>query len=138
MGWMVKMKNWGGGDVSFLSEDGEAIIFAVVGEPVLIEGKFKGQETQRIAAPVFTPEGFTLLIIGKRIARRLSKYEKYFSKYVFELIRHGESGDTKTRYELVRTEDTEMEKGLLAEAKKGVSAEDLQDAIASAREIAIG
>ena len=138
MTWKDKMKEWGGGDVSFLSEDGEVIIFVVVGEPIRIEGKFRGADTIRIGAPVITSDGFSLLIIGKRIARRLSKHEKHFKDQAFELIRRGESGDTKTRYELTRTDQADLEKELLVKAKTGITASDLADAIESAREIAVG
>ncbi len=138
MTWVDKMKEWGGGDVSFLTEDGECITFVVVGEPFLIEGKFKGQDTQRIAAPIWTLEGFTLLIVGKRVARRLSKYEKNFKSQAFDLVRRGESGDTNSKYELSRCDVPEIEKSLLEAAKKGVKPADIADAVESAREIANG
>lgn len=138
MTWTDKMKEWGGGDVSFLSEDGECITFVIVGEPHLIEGKFQGRETQRIGCPIITPDGFSLLIVGKRVARRLAKYEKYFGKWAFDLVRHGEPGDTKSKYELTHCEDNELEKRLLSKAKDGVFAEDINEAVASAGEIASG
>ena len=75
MSWKEKMKEWGGGDLAFLSEDGEVITFAVVGEPVLLEGKFKGKPSEKIGCPIVTRDGFTLFIAGKRLARKLSKYE---------------------------------------------------------------
>lgn len=138
MSWKEKMKEWGGGDVSFLSEDGECVTFVVVGEPHLIEGKFRGQDTQRIGCPIIGIDGFSLLIVGKRVARRLAKYEKHFSKWAFDLIRHGEPNDTKSTYELRRCDVQDLEKSLLAEAAKGFSDDDVLEAVKSAREIAVG
>lgn len=138
MGWQDKMKQWGGGDVSFLSENGECITFVVIDDPVLIEGKFQGQETQRIGAPVMTMEGFTLLTIGKRVARRLAKYEQHFAEWAFDLIRHGEPGDTKSTYELKRCPIEELEKTILTKARAGVQREDIDEAIKAASEIAGG
>lgn len=138
MTWKDKSKEWGGGDVSFLSEDGELVTFVVVGEPYLIKGKFRGKETERIGAPVISPEGFSILVIGKRVFRRLAKYEDKFKTQAFDLIRHGEPGDTKSTYELNRCDMPELEKKLLAIAKKGVSIEEIGEAIAAAEEIAIG
>ncbi|GAI46524.1 unnamed protein product, partial [marine sediment metagenome] len=48
MSWKEKSKEFGGGDLAFLSEDGEVINFVVVGEPVLLEGKFKGRPTEKV------------------------------------------------------------------------------------------
>ena len=138
MSWKDKMKEWGGGNISFLSEDAECVAFCVVDEPVLIEGKFKGQDTQRVGCPIVTTEGFSLLVVGKRVARRLSKHEKDFHKFAFELIRRGEPGDVKATYELGRLADVELEKELLTIAKQGVSDNDLQEAIAAAQECATG
>jgi len=137
MSWKDKMSEWGGGDVSFLSEDGEMIVFAVVGEPFLIEGKFRGTDTQRIACPVVTEDGFTLLVVGKRAARRLSKHEDDFKKAAFILIRHGEQGDTKTTYELKICDDIDLTKQLLKLAHTGKFTEDIQAAVEQAKKIAI-
>jgi len=136
MNWKEKMKDWGGGEVSFLSEDGECITFCVIGDPVLIEGKFQGKDTQRIACPIVTVDGFTLLIVGKRIARRLSKYEQHFKNWAFDLIRHGEPADTKTQYELKRCDVKEKEDQILAIAKKAVPKEEIEEAVQAANEIA--
>ena len=138
MSWKDKMQEWGGGDISFLSEDGECIAFCVVGDPVLIKGKFRNNDTERIACPIVTVDGFTLLVIGKRVARRLAKHEADFKKYAFEIIRHGESGDTKTKYELKRCDIPELEKELLALKKKGVTQEVIDEAVQAAEEVAEG
>lgn len=105
MGWKDKMKEWGGGEVSFLSEDGEAIVFIVCGEPRLLESSYKKKVTERIAAPLITLDGFTLLIIGKRLARKLSKYEDKFKDSAFVVVRHGEQGDINTMYDLSVLDD---------------------------------
>jgi len=138
MTWKDKMKEWGGGEVSYLSEDGEVIVFVIVGEPFLIKGKFRGQDTNRIGCPVVTLEGFSLLIVGKRIARRLSKYEEHFKDYAFELIRHGVASDTKTTYELTRIDDKVLEKDLLKRASVSNFTDDIAEAVQAASEIAIG
>lgn len=100
MSWKEKMKEWGGGDIAFLSEDGEVIQFIVVGEPILLEGVFKGKKSEKIGCPVVTEDGYQLLVAGKRLARKLSKYEEQFSTQGFTAIRHGEADDPNTRYEL--------------------------------------
>lgn len=138
MGWKDKVKEWGGGDVSFLSEDGEVITFVIVGDPVLIEGKFKGQSTRRAGIPIITLDGFSLLTIGLRVARRLVKYESQFDSIAFDLVRHGEQGDTDSKYELSICGNQELAEKLLAMQTEGVSPEVIDEAIASAREIASG
>ena len=136
MSWKDKMKEWGGGDVSFLSEDGECITFVVVGAPYLIAGKYKGQETSRIGCLIWSLEGFSLLIGGKRVARRLSKHEKEFKTRAFDLVRQGVSGDTNSKYELSLCDVKELESELLAAAKTGFNKSDLDDAVTTATDIA--
>jgi len=138
MSWKDKMKEWGGGDISFLSEDGECITFRIIGEPFLIEGKFRGQDTQRIGCPIVTLDGFTLLVVGKRVGRRLAKHEDKFNKQAFDLIRHGEPGDTKATYELNRCNDVELEKLLLAMDTKKITQAEIEEAVAAAQEVAQG
>ena len=138
MSWKEKMKEWGGGDVSFLSGDGELISFAVVGEPALIEGKYKGKDTERIGCPAVTVDGFSVLVVGKRVARRLSKHEDQFKTWAFDLIRHGVQGDQKATYELTRCSDPELEVKLLEMALLGVSQEDIDAAVKAAEDIATG
>jgi len=113
MAWIEKMQEWGGGDIAFLSEDGEAILFIVVGDPVLLTGSFKGRSSERIGCPVITSEGYTLFICGKRLARRLSKYEEKFGDHGFIIVRHGEHNDITTSYDLSVCQDPELVKRLL-------------------------
>ena len=75
MSWDSKLKEWGGADLSFLTEDGEVINIVICGEPELFVGKYKGQETKRIAFPVATVDGVTILVVGMRTARRLAKHK---------------------------------------------------------------
>lgn len=138
MNWKEKMKEYGGADVSFLSEDGEITTFVVVGDPELIIGKFQKQDTKRIGIPCVTIEGFTLLVIGMRVGRRLSKYEDHLDTWAFELIRHGEPNDTKAKYELARTSDAELEKQLLTSVSPAGYLTEIKDAVESAQEIAGG
>lgn len=138
MSWKDKMKEWGGGDISFLSEDGECITFCVIGEPYLIEGKFRGADTERIGCPIMTVDGFTLLTIGKRVGRRLAKHEKHFHDWAFDLIRHGEPGDTKATYELSHCDNQEIEKQILELVKKGVDKKEITEAVEAATEVAQG
>lgn len=138
MSWTEKMKEWGGADVTFLTEDGECITFMVVDEPQPIHGQYEGVDTMRIGCPVVTQEGFTLLVVSKRVARRLSKYEPYFKKRAFDMIRHGEHGDLKSKYEIVYNEEKGIVQELQAIAKRGISAEDISDAVAAAEEMSAG
>ena len=113
MSWKEKMKEYGGGDLAFLSEDGEVIKFVVVGEPVLLEGRFKGRPSEKIGCPIVTEDGFSLLVAGKRLARKISKYEADFGGVAFMAIRHGEQNDITSTYELKILDDLELTKRLL-------------------------
>lgn len=100
MSWKERMKEFGGGNFTFLSVDGDTIIFIVVGEPVLIKTVFKKQDQERIGCPVVTDEGYQLYICGKRVARRLSKHEGVFPESAMMVVRHGEEGDINCRYDV--------------------------------------
>ena len=108
MSWKDKMKEFGGGDLSFLSEDGEAIMFIVVGDPVLLQGKYKGTPSEKIGCPICSQDGFALFVSGKRLARKLSKYEDRFGDTAFIAIRHGVQGDIEARYELKIVDDADQ------------------------------
>lgn len=100
MTWKDKMKEFGGGNFTFLSVDGEVIIFIVVGEPQLLEGHFKGKVNERIGCPVVTDEGYLLFICGKRLARKISKLESKFETHAIMAVRHGEEGDVNAKYDV--------------------------------------
>ncbi len=135
---MAQKQTWGdtaGGDFTFLSTDGEVLIFVVVAEPIVFAGKFKGKDQERIGIPVVTDEGFMLFITGKRLARKISKYELQFETRAFMAIRHGAEGDINATYELKLLDDTEKTKHLLELKKTEYSEEALQEAINSAAEL---
>ena len=100
MTWKEKAKEFGGGDITFLSEDGETIKFIVVGDPVLLVGKYKGTESKKVGCPVITEDGFVLLIAGMRLFRKIAKHEQHFSNTVFMATRHGAEGDPNAEYPL--------------------------------------
>jgi len=133
--WKEKMKDWGGGDLTFLSSDGEVIMFVVVDEPQLLKGKFKGNPQERIGCPVVTDEGFVLFITGKRVARKLSKFEDRFKDTAFMVVRHGESGDINATYEVTILDNEAKTTQLLAIAKKEYKPPLLKQAIKDAKEV---
>jgi len=138
MGWKDKMKEWGGGDLTFLSSDGECLVFVVVDEPVLLEGKYKGSVQERIGCPVVTDEGFLLFVTGKRVARKLSKFEDRFKDTAFMVVRHGESGDINCKYDVSILPDKAKTEQLFVIAKKEYKPAILKDAIAGAKEVMVG
>lgn len=135
MGWREKMKEWGAGDFTFLSSDGECIMFVVVDEPVLLTGKFKGKEQERIGCPVVTDEGFVLFVTGKRVARKLSKFEDKFKDTAFMITRHGVAGDINATYDVDRLLSPDKTKQLLAIAKQEYKPALLKTAIEDVHEV---
>jgi len=138
MAWKDKMKEWGGGDLTFLSSDAEVIIFVVVDEPVLLKGKFKGNEQERIGCPVVTDEGFVLFVTGKRTARKLSKFEDRFKDAAFMIVRHGEAGDINSKYDVTVLDNEAKTKHLFELAKKEYKPPMLKQAIADAKDVMKG
>lgn len=134
MAWKEKLKEWGGADLTFLSTDGESMVFVIVGEPELLEGKFKGRETQRVGCPIVTDEGFLLFVTGKRFARKMSKYEDRFADTAFIAVRHGAENDINVRYELRICDDAAKTQELLALAKAEYKPELLAEAISAAKD----
>jgi len=138
MGFRDKVKEWGGGDLTFLSEDGEVCKFVVADDPELIRGKFKGGETKRAAIPIFTLDGQSLLVIGMRVVRRLAKYEVGFDTKAFQLVRNGEKGAQDTTYDLSVIDDKAVTKKLLDMKKAGLDKEELAESYKAALEAASG
>jgi len=135
MTWQSKMKDFGGGDLTFLSSDGEVIIFIPVDEPVLLTGKFKGKEQERVGCPVMTDEGFQLFVTGKRTARKISKFEDRFKTNAVMVVRHGGEGDINSTYEVSLLNDEAKVKHLLDMAKKEYKPDMLKQAIEDAAEV---
>jgi len=133
--WKDKMKEWGGGDLTFLSSDGEVIIFVVVDDPQLLVGKFKGNPQERIGCPVVTDEGFVLFITGKRVARKLSKFEDRFKDAAFMVVRHGEAGDINASYDVSLYDNEAKTEQLFAIASKEYKPPMLKQAIKDAKEV---
>jgi len=138
MGWTEKMKEWGGGEIAFLSEDGEAMIFIVVDDPVLLEGKFKGRMSERIGCPVITSEGYTLFVCGKRLARRLSRYEDNFGDTAFQVVRRGEHNDIETVYELSKCQDADLTAKLFAWKETDFDHTQIAESIDAAQKVVAG
>ena len=135
MSWKEKMKEFGGGDLAFLSEDAEAIVFVVCDEPVLLEGKYKGKPSEKIGCPIVTEDGFCLFVAGKRLARKISKHEADFDKCAFIAVRHGEQNDITSTYDLKVIDNPELTKKLFALRKTEYSKAVLTEAIDSALDV---
>ena len=135
MSWKEKMKEFGGGDLAFLSEDGEVITFVVVGEPMLLEGKYKGKPSEKIGCPIVTQDGFVLFIAGKRLARKISKHEDEFGHTAFIAIRHGEQGDIESTYELKIIDDADITKQLLNEIAGRDYTNETNEAVNAAKDV---
>ncbi len=131
MTWKDKMKDWGGGNFTFLSVDGEVLIFIVVGEPELLVGHYKGKANDRIGCPVVTDEGYMLFICGKRLARKISKLETHFEKSAIMAVRHGLEGDVNAKYNVMVVPEKETFDRLLAikktDFKPAMIAESIKD-----------
>jgi len=138
MSWKDKMKEFGGADLAFLSEDGETIQFVIVGEPMLLIGKYKGKPSEKIGCPVVTSDGFQLLVAGKRLARRMAKHEKNFKTDSFIAIRHGVQDDTDTSYELKVNDNKETTKLLFETAKRDFKPDMIDEAVIAAKEVMQG
>lgn len=134
--FLDRMKEIGGANLLFLSEDGEIATFIVMQEPIEIKGKYGGRETTRVAVPVMTEDGFQLLVTGLRNGRKIAKLEKHFKTHAIEIIRRGEPEDTKTKYSVTLSENKELTAKLLKAAKTPIDADELSEAIASAKESA--
>jgi len=133
MSWKEKMQEFGGGDLTFLSEDGEVIFFRVVGEPVLLSGKYKNKPSEKIGCPVVTLDGFVLFVIGKRLARKLAKHESQFTDVGFEVIRHGAQNDITSTYELKVIDDADTNASLFATRDDNVFDVEITEAVDAAQ-----
>lgn len=135
MSWKDKMKEFGGGDIAFLSEDGEAIKFMVVGEPKLLIGEYKGKPSRKVGCPVVTEDGLIILVAGMRLARKIAKHEGNYASRVFMVIRHGAAGDANATYDLKVLDDIDFALKLTDIFNKEVSPETIEAAFADARAV---
>ena len=129
--WKDKMQEYGGGNFTFLSVDGEVLIFIVVGLPQLLKSTYKGKENDRIGCPIVTDEGYVLFICGKRLARKISKLEKQFNTNAIMAVRHGLEGDVNAKYDVMIVPEKETFERLLAikksDFKPAMIAESVKD-----------
>ena len=137
MSWKETLNGLGGANLTFLSEDGECLEFVVMADPIVIQGKFRGKETTRLCVPIVSDDGFTLFIIGIRLARRLAKYEKDFGSLAFEVIRHGASADVNTSYSLNVIGDETRVAELHAAAVNEFDAALLSDMVDAAKQVLV-
>jgi len=135
MSWTDKAKEWGGGDLAFLSEDGECLDFIVLAEPVLLAGKYKGRPTEKIGCPVMTDDGFVLFVVGKRLFRKIAKHESQFGTVVFQAVRHGEQGDIHASYELRVLDNVDLATRLFAMKEKEFQPDMVIDAVKAAEDV---
>jgi len=135
MTWKEKMKEFGGGDFTFISEDGETLTFIIVGDPVLLQAKFKGNENERVGCPVMTDDGYQLFVTGKRLARKLSKFESKFKTNALMVTRHGEAGDINATYTVTVILEVETFNRLKALVKKDMTKIMIADSIEAVKEV---
>lgn len=135
MSWREKAKEFGGGDLAFLSSDGEVVNFVVCGEPVLLTGRYKGQPTEKIGCPIITEDGFALLITGKRLFRKIAKQEEQFEVSAFQAIRHGEEGDINASYGLKVLDNVDLTTKLLNIKQTDFNPEMIDEAIKAAQDV---
>lgn len=134
MGWKDKMKEFGGGDLTFLSSDGEVLVCVVVDDPVRLKGTYRKKEQERIGCPVVTDEGFVLFITGKRVARKISKFEAVFKDKAIMIVRHGDVGDMNCTYDVSASDNAERAQRLFEIAKEGYNKDLLKQAILDAED----
>jgi len=136
--WGGKMKEFGGGNFTFLSTDGETLIFIVVGLPELMQGLYKNKPQERIGCPIVTDEGFQLLVCGKRLARMLSKQEKIFKTHAIMVTRVGIEGDVNAKYPVRVIPEQETFDRLKAIAAEDFTPDMIQDAVEAATKVLQG
>jgi len=133
--WGSRMKDMGGGDFTFLSSDGEAIIFIVVGLPEPLTSNYHGKPQERIGCPVVTDTGYQLFVCGKRVARKLAKFEKQFDKSAFMVVRHGASGDVNAKYDVKALPETETYSNLMKIKESDFKPEMIAESVTAATEV---
>ncbi|KKM22949.1 hypothetical protein LCGC14_1620160 [marine sediment metagenome] len=135
MTWAKKMQEFGGGNFTFLSVDGEVLIFIVVGEPQLLKSTYKGKTNERIGCPIVTDEGYMLFICGKRLARKISKLESSFETKAIMAVRHGTEGDVNAKYEVSAVPEKATFERLQAIKKKDFKKVMIAESVADSAEV---
>ena len=135
MTWAKKMQEYGGGNFTFLSVDGEVLIFIVVGEPQLLQSTYKGKTNERIGCPIVTDEGYMLFICGKRLARKISKLESDFKTKAIMAVRHGLEGDVNAKYEVTAVPEKATFERLSAIKKKDFKVTMIAESVADSAEV---
>ena len=133
--WAGKMKEWGGGDFTFLGSDGEALIFIVAGLPVLMASNYKGKDQERIGCPVITENGYQLFVCGKRVGRKLSKFESSFETNAIMVVRHGVEGDSNAKYDVKVLPEKETFDALCAIRDADFEVEMIAESVKAALEV---
>jgi len=136
--WGSRMKEWGGGDFCFLSSDGEALTFIVVGLPVQMKSMYKQKEQTRIGCPVVTDTGYQLFICGTRVARKLSKFEGQFETAAFMVVRHGAEGDVNAKYDVKALPEKETYSALMLIKEQDFKPEMIQESVDAATKVMQG
>ncbi len=130
--WAGRMKGWGGGDFCFLSSDGEALTFIVVGLPQRMKSMYKKKEQTRIGCPVVTDTGYQLFICGTRVARKLSKFEGQFDTSAFMIVRHGAEGDVNSKYDVKALPEKQTYSALMKIKEQDFKPEMIAESVAAA------
>lgn len=136
--WQGRMKEWGGGDFTFISSDGESLTFIVVGLPQQLTSIYKGKPQKRIGCPVVTDTGYQLFVCGTRVARKLSKFEKQFDKTAFMVIRHGAEGDVNAKYDVQPIPETETYSALMKIKEQDFKPDMIAESVKAASEVMQG
>lgn len=133
--WGSRMKDFGGGNFTFISSDGETLTFIVVGLPELLKGTYKNKENERIGIPIVSEDGFQLLIAGKRLARKLAKHEKEFTTNAFMVTRQGAEGDVNAKYPIKVLPEVETFNTLKAIKDEDFEPSMIADAVKEAQDV---
>lgn len=136
--WASRMKDFGGGNFTFLSTDGETLTFIVVGLPELMKGMYKQKEQERIGIPIVSEDGYQLLVAGKRLARKLAKHEKQFTTNAIMVTRVGAEGDVNAKYPVKVLPEQETFKQLCAIRDEDFTPDMIPDSVVEATKVLQG
>ena len=135
MSWKEKAQEFGPTSVVFLSTQGASISGIVVGDPILLKGKYQGKEQERIGCPIVTDDGFYLFVVGKRVFRKLVSLEEHFGDSIITVTRLSPEGDTKGQYSVEVSADKDRFRRLRSTVGKEFTEDALNEAIAEANQL---